>query len=224
MNSYRLIVLQAFILIFVAIEVVSKADAELYRYLNDDGAVVIGSSVPPELTRNGYAIMSSDGSKVLEVVPRALTQEELEVRQQKEEKNLGLAAQREKQKKVDTILLRLYSGPEDVLYARGIKLKDLDRRIESRQSRMVVLQERRQKLIADAVEKERAGVKISDEYLGLLSAVDNRIAAAKLELENLEKEKVQLIISYQESYDRVKELTNPEKNDPASVRVDSNIQ
>ena len=53
-----------------------SAAAELYRYKNEDGITVLDSHVPARYVKNGYTILSLDG-RVLEVVPRALTEEEI---------------------------------------------------------------------------------------------------------------------------------------------------
>ena len=53
--------------------------AELYKYTNEDGVTVLDSHVPARYVKNGYTILSLDG-RVLEVVPRALTDNEIRER------------------------------------------------------------------------------------------------------------------------------------------------
>lgn len=218
MNSCRSFFVQTFVLL-VFLVADSDVNAELYRYLNEEGAVVIGSSVPPELTRNGYAIMSSDGSKVLKVVPRALTDEELAVHQREEEENRLLSAEREKQKEADDILRRLYSDPSDVIYARGVKLNEVDLQIKGVQTRLTKLEEQKLDFVAKAIEQERAGTSVSEELLKLMSAIDNRTVSVKREMEALNKEKVELIITYQKDYARVVQLYGAEKKDNISEDI-----
>tara|TARA_B100001964_G_scaffold109970_1_gene122923 strand:- start:7725 stop:8012 length:288 start_codon:yes stop_codon:yes gene_type:complete len=55
------------------------AAAELYKYENEDGITVLDSYVPVRYVKNGYTTLSLDG-RVIEVVPRALSEEEIRVR------------------------------------------------------------------------------------------------------------------------------------------------
>ena len=50
--------------------------AERDKYLNEDGVTVLDSHVPARYVQNGYTIPSLD-RRILEVVPRALTEEEI---------------------------------------------------------------------------------------------------------------------------------------------------
>ncbi|MFZ1293606.1 MAG: DUF4124 domain-containing protein, partial [Pseudomonadales bacterium] len=54
---------------------VSHAQVRFYRYQNADGVTVIDDRVPPQFAQKGYAILDSNG-RVVEVVPRALTEAE----------------------------------------------------------------------------------------------------------------------------------------------------
>src|SRR5690606_17058668 len=51
-----------------------------YRYRDSKGTVVIGASVPPEYVKYGYEVLSATG-RVVEVVPRAPTPEEIAARE-----------------------------------------------------------------------------------------------------------------------------------------------
>ena len=55
---------------------------ELYKYVNEDGVTVLDSQIPSRYVRSGYTIISSDG-RVIEVVARALTEEEIIIRDRK---------------------------------------------------------------------------------------------------------------------------------------------
>jgi hypothetical protein len=55
------------------------AAAELYKYTNEDGITVLDSHVPARYIKDGYTILSLNG-RVMEVVPRALTDQEILVR------------------------------------------------------------------------------------------------------------------------------------------------
>ncbi|MDZ7686728.1 MAG: hypothetical protein U5O39_18595 [Gammaproteobacteria bacterium] len=106
------------------------ATAELYKYTNEDGVTVLNSRVPARYVKNGYTVLSMDG-RVLEVVPRALTKEELKARDRRLAEEKRREQERREQEIADENLLRLYSRPEDVIRARDTKLDSIDSFIET---------------------------------------------------------------------------------------------
>jgi len=48
----------------------------IYRYIDNDGQVVFNSFIPADTLKNGYTVLDDKG-RILEVIPRTLTQEEL---------------------------------------------------------------------------------------------------------------------------------------------------
>lgn len=193
--------------------------AELYKYKNEDGAVVIGQSVPPKLARYGYAILSDDGRQVLEVVPRALTEAEMEEASLNEE---ALAAEREQklaQQKADEILKRLYADPSDVIYARDIKLKQIDKKIALVQSRRKQLESQQKVLMVAAADIERSGGTVDKPHLDKLKAINNSIASADQNITAYKEEKTQAVVTYQKDYERLQFLYDIDI-DSASVSPD----
>ena len=71
---------------------------ELFKYVNEDGVTVLDSRIPARYVRSGYTVLSSDG-RVLEVVARALTDEEIRERDRLEALDLELRPKRKAGKK-----------------------------------------------------------------------------------------------------------------------------
>jgi len=67
--------------------------AELYRYENEDSVTVLDSHVPARYVKNGYAILSLDG-RLLEVIPRALSDGEIRERDRRPEPDVALQRSR----------------------------------------------------------------------------------------------------------------------------------
>jgi len=67
-------------LLALLIAVASPAAAEWYRYVNEDGVVVLSESIPPSLVHKGYEVLGDDG-KVKRVVARELTPAERAARE-----------------------------------------------------------------------------------------------------------------------------------------------
>jgi len=93
--------------------------ADIYRYTDERGTVVLSrQGVPPQFAGKGYQILNESG-RVIKVVPRAPTVEEIQQQQAEQERRAR-----------DERLLRLYSSPEDIARAKQRKLAELDKVIE----------------------------------------------------------------------------------------------
>lgn len=109
---------------FSIVRVVTE-HAEVYKYTNEDGVTVLDSHVPARYVKNGYSILSLNG-RILEVVPRALTEKEIRERDSELEEQERLETQRREKEIADENLLRLYSTPADVIRARDTKLSSIN--------------------------------------------------------------------------------------------------
>jgi hypothetical protein len=135
------------------------APAELYRYTDKNGRVVLDRlGVPPEYVSQGYEVLNDKG-RVIRVVPPAPS---LEERQR--------MAEEKAKAKSDAQLLRIYSEPADVDRARDRKLAELDGVIGVAQSNLHSLRTQQANLQAKAAEFERAGRPVPEH---LLVQIDN---------------------------------------------------
>ncbi|MCB1691307.1 MAG: hypothetical protein KDI19_01010 [Pseudomonadales bacterium] len=190
----------------------ASAAAELYKYVNEDGVTVLDSHVPARYVKNGYTILSLDG-RVLEVVPRALTEKEIRERDQE------LAAQREQEKAererelADQALLRLYGGPEDVIRARDTKLASIRGFIETSRSNIERLEEQKRAIESALADVERAGGTIDKSSLERIDVIENRIKQIEAEIKDKEAEMDDLKSSYAADLKRVKELYGTSSTD-----------
>jgi len=129
------------LLVAMSVLVVYSADshAKLYKYMDEDGVNVLDSNVPARYVKNGYTMLSLDG-RVLEIAPRALTDEEMRLRDRwlAEERQIERLAR--EQKVADQNLLRISSTPEDVIRARDIKLASIEGFINTNQTNLVRLE------------------------------------------------------------------------------------
>src|SRR5699024_8388659 len=95
-----------------------QAQKLMYRYLDENQAVVLDDHVPPEFVGKGYAVLSTDG-RVIEEVPPALGPEERRAREAAD-----TAAERERM--WDESLLRRYSSVVDIEDARERALREIE--------------------------------------------------------------------------------------------------
>ena len=192
--------------VFLAFAILAMpVTAELYRYKNEDGVTVLNSHVPARYVRNGYAILSNNG-RVLEVVPRALTNEEIRQRDLRLAREEAAASKRREQEVVDQNLMRLYSTPGDVIRARDARLGSIDGMINAQQSniqRLEIQKRDQESVLADI---QRTGEVISDERIERLQQIGARIEQIEQEIADKQDEKQRIVVSFAADLARVKDL------------------
>ena len=178
---------------------------ELYKYTNEDGVTVLDSHVPARYIKGGYTILSLHG-RVLEVVPRMLTAEELQAR----ELALALEAERQREKEereaADANLLRLYSRPEDVIRARDVKLESIDGFISMTRSNLARLENQKRRVEAEAADVERTGGSVLQATLDRIGNIEQRIQQTEKQIQQKLSEKEILRGEYAVDLERVREL------------------
>ncbi|MFT7218765.1 MAG: hypothetical protein ACI8Z1_000377 [Candidatus Azotimanducaceae bacterium] len=179
--------------------------AELYRYKNEDGVTVLDSHVPARYVKNGYAILSLDG-RVLEVVPRALSDQEIRERDRTLAEQERIAKEKRELEIADQNLLRLYSTPGDVIRARNAKLSSIDGLIETQAGNIQRLESQQRQLESALADVERAGGTISKDRMSRVRAIESRIAQIRSEIQKKQQEKNSSVSSYAADLKRVKEL------------------
>jgi len=190
---------------FLLCQVSPVASAELFKYVDEDGVTVLDSQVPPRYVDNGYTVLSDDG-RVLEVVPGALSPEEVRERDRK----LVEQRRREKEKRereiADENLLRLYGTPEDVIRARDTRLASIRGFIVSGQANIERLEEQKRDIQSGLADIERQGGKIDATHLQRIDSIDNRIRQVRREIDDKQTEMTELEESFAADLKRLREL------------------
>lgn len=178
---------------------------ELFKYVNEDGVTVLDSRIPAKYVRSGYTVISSDG-RVLEVVERALTDEEIIERDRLAALELKRQQELEEKEAADAILMRLYSIPEDVIRARESKLATINGYIKSTRSNLQRMVAQKRQLEAIAADVERAGSTISQENIDRIQSAAERIEQTEQEIADKLQEIEQVKQDFERDLIRVKEL------------------
>jgi uncharacterized metal-binding protein len=179
--------------------------AELYRYKNEDSVTVLDSHVPARYVKNGYTILSLDG-RVLEVVPRALSDREIRDRDRRLAAEESIVREKRERDIADQNLMRLYGAPGDVIRARDAKISSIVSLIETREGAIQRLQFQKRQQESALADIERAGGVIGKDRLARISSLESRIAQVASEIAKKEDEKGTLSIAYAEDLKRVKEM------------------
>jgi hypothetical protein len=188
------------------------AAAELYKYTNDDGVTVLDSHVPARYIKDGYTILSLSG-RVMEVVPRALSDQEILIRDRErvvaEEKN-----RLERERLIaDQNLMRVYGTPADVVRARDTKLASIDGFIAIIKGNLQNLQSQKRSFEAELADVERRGGVISAARIDQMRGIENRILQAMSEIEVKERELTDISAVYSADLKRVTELYRSKPRD-----------
>ncbi|MEY4642270.1 MAG: hypothetical protein RLZZ227_2264 [Pseudomonadota bacterium] len=113
--------LKALVFVLVVGLAQDASAANTYRYINDEGHTVLGSTVPPQFVKNGYEIINERGV-VIEVVARAKTEAELAAQAAERERQLAEEQLLKKQQEADSLLMRLYRSPDEIARKRDERL------------------------------------------------------------------------------------------------------
>lgn len=164
------------------------AEGSFFRYENAEGVTVIDDHVPPQFAHKGYQVLNAAG-RVVEVIPRALTEAE-----RKQTNNSVIQAQlrreeRERQARYDDMLLARYSTVEDIDAARARRLNEIKVRINMLKGNIANLKQRLESSQEEAAALERNGDKVSTELTGTIESLraeigvaDNQVARFRSEL------------------------------------------
>jgi len=145
-------------LLLIALPLAGQA-AELYRYLDRNGTLVIDrQGVPPEYAGKGYDVLNEQGRVVRKVAP-ALPAAELD-RQARERQ----------QAVVDGQLRKLYSNVEDVDRAKARKLTEFDGLMQIKKANLEAARQLQSQLMEQAAVQQRNGQALPADLQARLDA------------------------------------------------------
>ncbi|MEN8670708.1 MULTISPECIES: hypothetical protein [unclassified Ketobacter] len=179
----------------------SALAVNFYRYENDDGRKVMTQTLPPNVVHRGYEVLNERGT-VIKVVPRALTEEELEALADEQKQQQLQAEQQERDKQ----LLAIFSSPKDAERALGRKLEAIDVYINVTKGNIAKLQGEFNSAQAQAAERERSGQEVPDFLISKMESFARQIREAEESIAEKEQEKVVIRKEYQKDIERLKYL------------------
>lgn len=144
-----------------------------FRYVDENGKLVLSQTIPNERVKYGYDVVDQHGNLIERVEPQ-LTEAEY---QRKLERD---AAKKECLKMLDRVH-KLYQFSGDIEYAKEQALKSLENRVSNTRANLTVAKNQLLEFESRAAQLDLAGKVIPGTLL------DN-IARAKLQVGNLEQE------------------------------------
>ncbi|MEK0362010.1 DUF4124 domain-containing protein [Pseudomonas sp. CBC3] len=173
----------------------AAAQADLYRYVDDKGVVVLDRhGVPPQHIGKGYEVLNDQG-RVTRVVPPAPTPEE---RQRLLEAQARASS--------DAQLLRLYASVRDVERAQVRKFSELDSVIGITRSNLQSLRTQQANLQSQAAGHERAGREVPKPLLKQIDNLSREQASLRRDIERYQRARKHAEARFAQERQRVAEL------------------
>lgn len=178
---------------------------DMYRYINDQGNVVVGFHVPSDDVKKGYEVLNDDGI-VLDVIPRELSEEELESATAQEKLASQADAEKERLREWDQSLLLRYSAVEDIEAARQRALSSLLINVSILKSNTRSLKQQVENYQVQAADIERRGEEVDVERLTAIEDLQGEIEATERSIIDRTAEMEQVKAEYQIDIDRFEQL------------------
>ncbi|MGF2735393.1 DUF4124 domain-containing protein [Marinobacter sp. DUT-1] len=208
----RLSVYSSALLLVAAMGASLPANAQMYRYTDAQGQVVISNTIPQEATKRGYDILGSNG-RVVETVPPAPTEEEIAARKAEKKRQ----QERERQREQDELLLKRYSHPDQAVEAMHRKVREMNGLIQLKRGNIQVISSQLNNEQSRAADMERAGREIPPATLDKIRRLESQIEEIEQDIASQRQDIVELKQSYREDIQRLEVITDKKRTLPLEV-------
>lgn len=178
--------------------------ANLYRYRNDQGVLVIDHSVPASAAARGYEIIGANGKVIETVEPSGAKSTDAQGGNSK-----AGARQLADQEKFDRYLLTSFSSSADIEAVKARKLQEIDRETDIAKVRFDELGRKRLALEERAANTQRGGKPVPGQLMQELEDMKAQMAAAHQQIEARQLERTELATHYDGYIRRFTELKTP---------------
>jgi hypothetical protein len=183
----------------LAVAALPAEAANLYRYRNAQGVLVIDNTMPASAAAGGYEILSPDGKVLEKVVPGG-------EKSQAGEPGKSMPVRSEHQEKIDRYLLSSYSSVADIDAVKTRRLQEVEHEINDDQVRIADLERQRTALEDSAADVQRSGKPVPPKLLGDLKVMDRRLEQTRDHLAERERQHTEVEQLYAQYSARFTEL------------------
>ncbi|HEX4882465.1 MAG TPA: hypothetical protein VFV18_08980 [Porticoccaceae bacterium] len=178
--------------------------ANLYRYHNDQGVLVIDHSIPAGAAARGYEIIGANGKVIETVAPASAKSTDTQGGNAKAD-----ARQQADQEKLDRYLLTSFSSSADIEAVKARKLQEIDRETGIAKARFDELGRKRLTLEERAANAQRGGKPVPGQLLQELEDMKAQMAAAHEQIEGRYLQRAELGARYDGYIRRFTALKTP---------------
>ncbi|WP_420195061.1 DUF4124 domain-containing protein [Marinobacter sp. GH_1] len=187
----------------------ASVQANMYRYTDDNGQLVISSTIPQEATKRGYDILSANG-RVIETIPPAPTAEEIAAREAEKERQ----RQAEIQQEQDRQLLKRFSHPDQAVRAMHRKIRELEGIIQLKRGNISVISSQLDSEQSRAADMERAGRDIPEATLERIRRLESQIRDVEREIAAQQQDISAMKKEFEADIKRLEVVTGQERTLP----------
>lgn len=183
----------------------SSHAAGIKKWVDDQGVVHYGTSIPPEYVDKAHSELNTRGIEV-ERIERAKTPEEIAQQQELERLRIEQQKIEAEQRAKDRVLLSMFRTEDDLIMVRDGKLAQIDSQVELKQKQIERLKERLSKWLASAAASERRGSPLSKAQKDNLESTKNQIESGYAFILDKEEDKQRIAESYNRDLRRFRQL------------------
>ena len=181
----------------------------MYRYTDENGQIVISSTIPQEASRRGYDILSKNG-RVIETIDPEPTEEEIAAREAEEKRQ----AEAERQRELDRKLLERYSHPDEAVRAMHRKIRELQGLNQLKRGNISVIVSQLDSEQSRAADLERSGRDIPEATLEKIRRLEAQIRDIEREINSQNANIKALQERFEADIERLEEITGEERTLP----------
>lgn len=163
--------------------------AQLYRYRNADGGLVIASSVPNDRVPLGYEVLDQNSGRLVRTVAPQLTPAQAAAKAEFERR---FALCETAQRRVKT----MYESDADIDAAEAQAMESVETRIINAQANLTHVRKQQGQFEEQAARMERNGQGINTILVGNLDRTRVQVASLEQEIEQRRQEQAQIAIEY----------------------------
>lgn len=196
--------------LIIAIALFGICDAlaqTVYRWVDDDGEVHYGHSVPPEYADQGYDVLRRDGT-VRERIEPALTPEQVAERRERQRRRKEEESRQRDQETRDRLLQATYRSEDDLKSAMETQIAALNGQRASIGTAIDQVERRFEHLIERAADHSRNGGRVPTTLEESISKVRAELRRLRTDLAALDEREAQLREQFQADLKRYRELTH----------------
>ena len=176
--------------------------AQLYRYKDAAGNVVLGRTIPPQLVGQGYEVLNEKGRVVTRIAP-ALTPEQIAQR------NLELQAEARKEQvrivreERDAKLKQLYSHPNDAVRILKRRIQDIQDVVSAKQGKIEFSNKEIFELEAKGADLQRKGLPVPERLMSRIAVLKQDVANGHADIEELQADYFSVLREFDEKIKRL---------------------
>lgn len=190
----------------------ANVSANMYRYTDENGQVVISNTIPQSASKRGYDILNQSG-RVVETVDPAPTAEEIAAREEAKRRDESEARQRE----LDQKLLERFSRPDDAVRAMYRKIRELRGLSQLKRGNISVIENQLDSEQSRAADRERSGREIPEATLKKIRRLEANIREIEREIDSQQAEIDSVKRQFIDDIERLEIITGDPRTLPLEV-------